>query len=178
MQCLCRTVFYGKPISVKDMFNPKDERGSVETIKKVVSDKLKTLTTHIENEVTYEETIQKLNTIGVDYLKPSEVNTTLKNLDALHEIQGKDKTNFLRAIFTGLFTLLNFLPLLIWRLFAKPKVWEPEFMGTLRFAFSLLIYPIYYGLVFAIVTTISTPILGLGVALGLFVFNWFYTRLE
>lgn len=166
-------LYYGKPISVKGMYDPKDERTSVDRIRTVVSKKLQKLTTHIEDENSYEETIKQLDGMGLDYLNPAEVNRAIESISSLSEKDEGVSFNLLK----GIFMILNFPMVFLWRIFGKPKVWEAEFMGTLRFAFALLTYPMYYGLVFTIVTLIFTPIMGLLATLGLFLFNWIYVRL-
>ena len=169
-------LYFDTPIAVKEMYQPEDEKGSVDKIKEAVSNRLKNLTTHIEDEETYDETIQKLDAQRVDYLNPKAVNTLLQNLPA-EDKRIKKTRNILGGIGKTLFTLLNLPMLLLWRTFGKPKVWEPEFMGTLRFAFSLLTYPLYYILVFAVLAFVWTPIIG-GIAIfGLFTFNWLFARL-
>ncbi|MFS4494520.1 lysophospholipid acyltransferase family protein [Maribacter sp. 2308TA10-17] len=170
-------LYFDTPIAVKELYNPSDEKGSINKIKEAVSNRLKKLTTHIEDEETYEETIQQLDARGVDYLNPEKVNNTLQNLSSGVD-QNQKKISIFGGISKALFTLLNLPMLLIWRTFGKPKVWEPEFMGTLRFAFALLTYPIYYGLVFTIVTLVFNPLIGSGASLGLFVFNWLVVRLN
>ncbi len=168
-------LYFDRPIAINGMYNPADEKGSVDKIKEAVSSRLKTLTTHIENEETYDDIVQKLKARGVDYLNPKEVNAALQNLSSLDKTAGSG-SKVLAGIGKGVFTLLNFPMLLLWRTFGKPKVWEPEFMGTLRFAFALLTYPIYYGIVFGIAANIWNPLAGLAVTVSLFVFNWFYTK--
>ncbi|TMM53216.1 glycerol acyltransferase [Maribacter algarum] len=168
-------LYFDTPIAVNGMYDPTNEKGSVDKIKKAVSSRLKTLTTHIENEETYDETVQKLEIEGVDFLNPKEVNAALQNLNSTDQTV-KKSSDVLAGIGKGIFTLLNLPMLILWRTFGKPKVWEPEFMGTLRFAFALLTYPIYYGLVLVIVATIWNPLAGLIASLSLFVINWSYTK--
>jgi 1-acyl-sn-glycerol-3-phosphate acyltransferase len=168
---------FGAPIAVKELNNPMDEKTSIEVIKEAVSSSLKILTTHIENEETYKETIQQLDALGVDYLNPQEVNRTLENLPSENN-SSKKSTNVLGQLGKVLFIILNFPIVLIWRILVKPKVWEDEFMGTLRYAFTVLVYPIYYVLLFVVLTSIWRPEIGLGAVLGLFLFNWAYVRLN
>lgn len=168
-------LYFDTPIAVKDLYDVTDEKNSIDRIKNTVSNRLKNLTTHIEDEENYDKTISQLDALEVDYLNPKKVNETIRNLSASGSASKKE-TNYLAVITTGIFALVNLPVLLLWRIFAKPKVWEPEFMGTLRFAFSLLLYPIYYGLVFTIVSFLGIPMLSLIVTLGLFVFNWLYVR--
>lgn len=170
-------LYFDTPIAVKEMYDPLDEKASVDRIKQAVSTRLKNLTTHIENENSYEETAKQLDDIGVDYLNPTKVNATLQNMPSLRSLE-KKRPGPLSELAKGTFIFLNFPILLLWRTFGKPKVWEPEFMGTLRFAFAVLTYPIYYGLIFIIVAFIWNPIVGLGATLGLVVLNWLYVRLN
>lgn len=170
-------LYFGTPISVKEFYNPKDEKKSVDSIKEAVSNRLKNLTTHIEDDDTYEETVRQLDAIGVDYLIPKEVNAALQNLPNSADLTEKNPDVLLELV-NVLFKILNFPILFVWRTFAKPKVWEPEFMGTFRFAFALLTYPIYYGLLFTIFALAWNPLVGLVITLGLFMFNWLFARLK
>jgi len=169
-------VFFGKPISVKDWYLSENEKISIDQVKKVVSDQLKTLTTHIEDEASYEAAIDKLNAAGVDFLNPKEANLQLKNALAIGGNKPRNSTGIVSKVFKGVFTLLNLPLVLPWRLFVKPKVWEPEFMGTLRFAFALLVYPLYYLLLFLILVLFMGTGTGLAVVFGVFVFNWVFVK--
>ncbi|MEP3211367.1 MAG: lysophospholipid acyltransferase family protein [Maribacter sp.] len=170
-------LYFDTPIAVKDMYNPMKERESIDRIKDAVSSRLKKLTSHIEDENSYEETVNRLDVIGVDYLNPVQVNEAIAN-GAITEVVTNRQSAFLSELGQSLFWLLNFPIVLFWRTFVKPKVWEPEFMGTLRFAFALLTYPIYYAILFTIVALSWNPLIGLVVALALFVFNWFFVRMK
>lgn len=170
-------LYFDTPIAVKDMYNPMKERESIDRIKDAVSSRLKKLTSHIEDENSYEETVNRLDVIGVDYLNPVQVNEAIAK-GAMTEVVTNRQSAFLSELGQSLFWLLNFPIVLLWRTFVKPKVWEPEFMGTLRFAFALLTYPIYYAILFTIVALSWNPLIGLVVALALFVFNWFFVRMK
>lgn len=174
-------LFFGKPIAVKESYDPADIRFSVEAIKAKVSTSLHGLTTHIADEENYGTILEQLKLAGSDYLNPVAVNEKIASLPENAEfkftaVQGKKGLGLYRFLFKGLFTALNLPVLLIWRTFVKPKVWEPEFMGTLRFGFSLLVYPIYFILVFGAVTWFFNPVMGSVAACVLFFFNWLYAR--
>lgn len=171
------SLFFGKDIAVQDYYNATDLNTSIVQLKEVVSNSLKNLTTHIANEENYEETIKKLDAVGADYLKPQAVKLMLHNLttDALATV--KKTRNKSTGIFDGLFTLLNFPIVLIWRIFVKPKIKEPEFIGTMRYGFAMIGYPIYYLLLFVIFALATNPITALLSIFCLFVFNWVYVRL-
>jgi len=105
--------------------NPTDERGSIDTIKGAVSKRLKGLTTHIENEMGYEETVQQLNAVGVDYLNPSAVNDTIQNLSS-SGVESHSSSGFLSRLGRGMFTLLNFHPLYYGIVFTiATLLWNP-----------------------------------------------------
>ncbi len=168
-------LYFDTPIAVKAMYDPRDEKGSVDRIKEAVFNSLKKHTSHIENEETYEDTLSKLDVARVDYLNPKEVNAALENRD-FNVVESEKQSGFLSGIATGVFAFVNFPIVSLWRTFAKPKVWEAEFMGTLRFAFALVIYPMYYGLVGVVTAFIWSPLVGLGTVLSLLLFNWMFVR--
>lgn len=172
------TVHFGQPITVKDWYAPDDEKLSIDQVKKVVSDQLKTLTSHIEDEAAYDTKIAELNAADVDFLNPKEVNQKLKNNTAIGEKKPQNKVGMLSSIFNGLFTLVNAPVVLPWRLFLKKTVKEAEFLGTLRFAFAQLAYPIYYLLLFFVFAYFMGVSIGLAVVCGVFVFNWMYVKLN
>ncbi|NNE77178.1 MAG: hypothetical protein HKN31_08905 [Pricia sp.] len=172
-------LYYDKSIMVKGMYNPEDTHKSVNRIKKAVSNRLKTLTTHIGDEKHYGNIATQLDQLGVDYLNPFETNRVVQKLVVTPEAKiSKSSTHIFRAFGKGLFTILNFPILLLWRKWLKPKVWEPEFMGTLRFGYALLIYPIYYLVLFIGITLIFNVLTGLLFVVGLLLFNWLYVRLQ
>ena len=171
------SLIYGEPIIVNTLDASDNVKGSVNHLKKAVSDKLKTLTTHIEHEENYENIVGHLNDIGVDYLNPFGTNEVLKNLKINNKVTtAKSSTNAFSILFKSIFHILNFPVVLLWRICVKPKVWEPEFMGTMRFGFSMLIYPIYYLILFIILALVWNTLTTLAVVFGLFLFNWAYAR--
>ncbi len=170
-------LYYGTPILANVLYDSKAVQDSSNGIRDAVSDSLKTLTTHIADEESYEATLQKLDALGVDYLKPKETNAAIKNLDA----SDHSKTNHaiqtvLQTFFEGVFNVLNFPVLILWRTWIKPKVWEPEFMGTMRFGFALLVYPIYYLILFVVIAAIWNASAGCAAIVVIFLFNWAYVR--
>lgn len=170
------SIYYGKDIAVQDLLFDEDQRTSVERIKGAVSEALQKLTAHIP-EKDYDEHIKILDSAGADYLDPVHINSFLKDPKNFEKkentIKAKKMPGKLLAI---LFVLLNLPIILGWKLWLKPKVWEPEFTATLRFSLSLLAFPIYYLLLFfglffwfgSIYAWIGVP--------TLFIFNWAYVK--
>lgn len=170
-------LYYGQPISAKSMYKEKGNQNAVNILKDAVSDSLKTLTTHIEDDESYHTAIQKLDALQVDYLNPTETNAAIQNgSTSNYEKTHAPNPKVLQAIFKGIFIALNFPVIILWRALIKPKVWEPEFMGTLRFGFALLVYPIYYLMLFSVIIAIWNGAAGFTVIVGLFLFNWGYVR--
>lgn len=170
-------IYYDSAIAVRKLYDSEDINGSVNRVKDIVANRLKTLTTHIDDEENYDLLVKRLEARGVDYLNPKETNKTLKTLEISNSKEPPVKpTNFLRDVLKAIFAIFNFPILILWRKWAKPKVWEPEFMGTLRFAFALLVYPLYYLVLFVLLTSIWNLILALSVIIGLFLFNWIYVK--
>lgn len=170
-------IYYDKSILVNTLYDVNDVQGSVNRVKGMVSKRLKHLTTHIEDEKNYDTIIGQLDALDVDYLNPFETNKIIKTVDSSASVTpAVENKSFFGSLATFVFTVLNFPLLLLWRKWARPKVWEPEFMGTLRFGFALLAYPIYYAFIFAIVAMFSNALVGLLVVLLLFFYNWIYVR--
>jgi hypothetical protein len=169
-------LFFGDAISVQDHYDPTEGKTSIDNIKEAVSEKLKTLTTHIKDRDAYGETLKVLDAAAVDYLNPQSVNSKLRNLSTINEAPTAKGKSVMVTVFKALFTVLNLPMVLIWRVFVKPKVPEPEFMGTMRYGFAMLSYPVYYFLLFVVLGLTFGYITSLLVIFGLFIFNCGYVR--
>ncbi len=171
-------LYFGENISIQGLLLKNDIPGSTQKIKDTVAAALKGLTTHVEDDSEYENIISWLDAQGMDYLNPQEVNGTISNYDANNpQSKNVSRPSYARNILKGVFVLLNFPVVSAWRLLIKPKVWEPEFTGTLRFAFALFAYPIYYIIIFILLTATSNSGSALVVVTSVFFFNWIYTRI-
>ena len=169
------SLYYGESILVNDLYTVDDKPASTMAVKEAVSNRLKRLTTHIEEEDRYEEILTQLERAGIDFLDPQEANNAQKSLDSLNLNTKEDKTSI--GLLKLLFTVVNFPVIALWRFWAKPKVWEIEFMSTLRFAFAMISYPVYYlFLLFMVASLFSYKVAFITIAF-LFVFNWTYVRL-
>lgn len=169
---------FGKPIGVQKLYDKNDVHASTLVVKNAISDALKTLTTHIEDDDNYEKITTRINALEIDYLNVPKVTKAIEELDLDALItQKKPRKNIFQASFKLLGVLLNLPVILGWRIFLKPKVWEPEFTGTLRFAYSLLVFPIYYLLVFLFTLAFFTPLIALCSVLALFLFNCLFVKL-
>jgi len=170
--------YFGEAISVQDMYDPDDLLGSALRIKDRVQKELQTLTTHIGPELDYNSTINTLDALGLDYLRPNEVNAALKDLGKLG-IAKKPKrgTNPFSSLFKVVFEILNYPLVGPWRKYIKPKIKEKEFVSSARFLYSMVFYPIYYLLLFMILWLVIGPMIAFVVVLAYILFNAAYVKL-
>ncbi|MEO1012137.1 MAG: lysophospholipid acyltransferase family protein [Bacteroidota bacterium] len=172
-------IFFGKDIPVRPLYDPGNLGTTADSLKQEVSRSLKCLTTHVENEDDYNKIIGILDKSNTDYLSPQKVNLQIKQMKELSKFSGKgekplDKPSPLYPIFL----LLNLPVVLLWRWVLRPRVWEPEFTATLRFALALLVYPLYYVVLLGILASIFGAAIAVVSILGIFLFNLLYVRLE
>ncbi len=162
-----------------EMSQMKVDQHTVKTangLKMLVFDRLKKLTTHIDSEENYGHVVRQLNANGVDYLDPAETNERINigfDLKSDFYEESRERGN---RLWKWLFSVVNFPIVLPWRLWIKPRVWEPEFTATLRFGFALLVYPLYYALLFCVASLVWNLGVGLALILALFLFNWGYVK--
>ena len=152
------SVYFGNHISAKDYWD--DNNLDFIGISKAVSVELKKLTTHIDPLNEYEEKLSKLKQLNVDFTNPISVNECLSN-DFEYSGEKKKTDSKLYSIFKVLVKIFYFVPYLIWKKLAFPKVKELEFLGTFRYALIITLAPI-----FLLITVIILNIL-LGKTIGL-----------
>lgn len=172
-------IYYGKSLEVNKYYAAANEQESARVLKTVVFDNLKELTTHIEDEENYLEIESALRRKEISFLNPIKVNAQLKTLKttSIQSVTEKDGLG-VNHIFKVVFALLNLPLLLFWWLSVKPKVWEPEFLSTIRFAYSLVMFPVYFlflsicmGWLFGCFTGILVPFL-------IFIYNIAYVKIR
>ncbi|WP_339727246.1 lysophospholipid acyltransferase family protein [Maribacter stanieri] len=167
------SIYYGKPISAKRLFNAADLNSSSLTIKNKITSNLRQLTTHIPNEEQYDAINNRLINEKADFLNPIAINKKVKAYSKQHlgdsneVVIPNQNTDFYKSVFS----ILNFPVVIVWRLWLKPKVPEDEFMGTFRFAFGLLSYPIYLVLLFILLSIFSTLSIALLITVVLTMIN-------
>ncbi|WP_040279864.1 lysophospholipid acyltransferase family protein [Psychroserpens damuponensis] len=141
-------IHFGKPITV-GLELLEDKAQSVLKLKEEVSQQLKELTIHIEND-NYELTLQQLKDLNVDFTKPETVNQCIAN-NFKDCKQAKPKlVHPIKQIAKVLLILNLFAPYLIWKKIAEPKIKEIEFTSTFRFAIVISLVPIFIILVMII----------------------------
>ena len=153
------SVFFGEPIVAKD-FVLKNKNESIVNLKLKIQSEISKLTTHIPDN--YDDTIAKLNTLQVDYLNPKAVNNCIANNCENDELKQGSKIKGLQFFFKGLLILNLFLPYLIWKFIAQPKIKEIEFISTFRFALAITLVPFYLltvGILLAVLVSFKMAII-------------------
>jgi len=127
----------------------EDKHKKVIELKAAVFDSLTKLTTHIETD-NYEEVHQKLIDLNVDFTKPDQINSCIKNNFNNCEIQVVKPDGIIKKLSKIFLIICVFLPYFIWKKVAQPKINEIEFTATFRFAIAITLVPIFIVLVMII----------------------------
>jgi len=154
------SIYFGKPIAAKP-FVSGNRNDDVVSLKHNIHSEISKLTTHIPAE-GYEETLQKLDALHVDYLNPKAVNKCIANNFEDCEQKPKSNLNWLRSLLKGLLILNLLPPYLIWKFVAQPKIKDIEFTGTFRFAIAITLVPLYLLIIGFVLAAIFTSTIGFG----------------
>ena len=154
------SLYFGKSLSAKD-YVTEDRNQGVVRLKADVHHALTQLTANIP-EAAYEDTLERLEQKGVDFLDPKAVNQCIAT--DLKDCKTKPKSAFdpLRALLKGLLILNILPPYLLWKFYVQPKIKELEFTSTFRFAVAITVVPLYLLIVSAIIASVFTFNIGLG----------------
>jgi len=152
-------IYFGEPFAAKDFIKDNKNEGILE-LKQTVQNKIMNLTAHISEE-NYEEDLQRLNNLNVDFLKPNEVNLCLKSNFENCKVKTKNKTKYLSIFFQTLLKINLIVPYAIWKFVARPKIKEIEFISTFRFAIAITLVPIYLFIVTIVLLNIHSVLAGL-----------------
>jgi len=137
------SLYFGKPFLANNFYKKNNLNGSIEDLKKEVSDKLKQLTTHIEDQ-NYDKTIAQLG--NVDFLKPKKVNELIKELpNSKPKTTPEKEPTRVWKVLKLIVAINSFIPLLIYKSFV-PKIKEIEFISTAKFGVGITAFPLFYTL--------------------------------
>lgn len=141
----------GEDFRVQDFYDPNDLKLSESKLKDEVFKRLRSLTTHIDDETTYDNVLSQLENKKMDFLQPKKINALIDTLDTSHKIDtGPRKPALLKKTAKFLFKIINFPVLLLWNKRVKFSAKDIEFRATLRFMMSILMFPLFYLLEFLI----------------------------
>ncbi|MBT8253448.1 MAG: 1-acyl-sn-glycerol-3-phosphate acyltransferase [Bacteroidia bacterium] len=134
-------VYVGHPIPYK-LKADQTRHQQVIQMKSEVHTALTRLTTHIP-ETNYSEDLLKLKSKHVNFLDPISVNRCIESDFKDCESMPKSRLEPFRAILKTILKIVMFLPYAVWKLLVKPRIKEPEFIATFRFAVAVILAPIY-----------------------------------
>ncbi|NNK82778.1 MAG: glycerol acyltransferase [Flavobacteriaceae bacterium] len=154
------SIIYGKPIQAKQFVKPIRNNETVVNLKTTIQSEMAKLTTDIPKD-TYQEDLEKLEALNVDYLNPKQVNACLQSNFKNCEKRKPSKLKGLRTVLKYLLIINVIVPFLVWKKIAQPKINEIEFTATFRFAIALTITPIYLLLIALVLGLIFSTTVGL-----------------
>lgn len=135
------SIYYGKPILANTYYDKDDINASSIKLKELVSDQLKTLTSHIDHE-HYEQIVATFK--NKEFLNPQKINAAF-NDPARLSLEKTESTKQVMAwrILKILVIINSLIPLLIYK-GIEPKIKEVEFVGTTKYALGITAFPLFY----------------------------------
>ena len=173
------SMYIGKDFAVQDYYDPNDLTQSEIKLKNEIYKRLKVLTTHIQDEETYDNVLVQLNNQKVDYLKPNVVNRIIQGIDPnVVSTPNKGKTRWFSGFINIIFTLINFPVILPWNKKVKSIGMDIEFRTTLRFMLSMILFPMYYLVLYLVFSYTLGQEIALTIFLTHLLFNLIYVKLR
>lgn len=158
------SIYYGKPIPVAEYFNQPQPQGANE-LRHAVATSLKELITHVADEIHYAEIIRQLEHQPVNYLDPIATNTALRSISVNTvsiKAPQKRKKNLLVLPLYYFLIAINYIPLLWWKKIAN-GIKDPVFISSLKFAFGIFIFPVFYFMLACISLLFTSPVIAISI---------------
>jgi 1-acyl-sn-glycerol-3-phosphate acyltransferase len=148
-------ISFGKPINVADYKEVylQDQNKAIDAITKKLSGSLKANIVHFESKENYDQVLKSFLEQRIykrDLQKQLAADQALVNSleNGVAFMEKSDKKNPLRQILANtwlaLWHIVSFIPGSIVNLMVKKMVRDPDFIGTMRYAFSIFLYPVIY----------------------------------
>ena len=135
------SLYFGKPMAAQS-FISEHRNNDVVKLKAKIHLEMRQLTTNIPEE-DYQDTLDKLEALNVDFLDPMTVNTCVDSGFQDCQKRHVEKANLLRWAIHVIFIGVYILPYAIWKFVVKPKIKEIEFVSTFRFALAVTLAPLW-----------------------------------
>ena len=135
------TLCFGKALLATDYLG-LDQAAETRRLKNDVWQAITQLTTHIPVD-TYQESLQKLQELGADFLNPEAVNSCLNSDFQSCSFNRLPEPQKLKAFFKFFMIVLLIGPYIIWKFLAEPKIKEVEFVATFRFGLAISLVPLW-----------------------------------
>ena len=133
------SIYFGEPISVNELKVGEEINAASADLRIKVSAAMKKLTTHIENQVDYDQIIKSFR--EEDFLYPEKVNKKLSTTKEF--IPSSEELNNSFNFLTPIVKINSFFPLLIWK-YVYPKIDEDEFISTFKFSIGITTFPFFF----------------------------------
>ena len=151
-------LYYGTPIDANEIYKNNIPSKSINVLKKKVSDQLKTLSVHLEDDENYKEELSKLNKAQVDFTKVETINSIVK--EGVFLSKRKTPMNYMRPMLS-IIILNSLIPYLIWKRKSSNNT-DKDFTGSLRFATNIFLFPFFYILQSVILSLFYNWKIGIG----------------
>lgn len=132
---------FGCPLASRD-YQHLDENVFAKQLKIDVYKALTTLTTHIDTD-DYDNILMALKRQKVNFLCPEEVNHCIATNFKDCKSHPEKTVKFIKSIAKVGLIIGLCVPYAIWKFIVEPKVKEPEFTATFRFAIVISLVPIF-----------------------------------
>lgn len=129
----------GEPIRANDYYQREKHTVSSAALKEEVRDRLKNLTTHIEDQEKHDHLESCFQ--EEEFLDPQKVNRKLEQPELLKTVDQDNSTDF--NLLLPLVKVNSFFPLLIWNRI-KTRIKEEEFIATYKFSVGVTAFPLFY----------------------------------
>ncbi len=143
----CVAIYFAKAIPSTN-YNHLTDVDATNQIKADVFNIMSRLTTQIP-EVNYDQVLEKLIALNVDFTNPEEVNQCIAS-NFENCITKIDTKSLIKSILKPVVYFVLFLPIIVWRQLIIPKIKEDEFLSTFRFAVCITLVPLWLLIVFVI----------------------------
>ena len=129
----------GEAIRANDYYQREKHTVSSTALKEEVRNRLKKLTTHIEDQENhdYMESCFRED----EFFDPQKVNSKLEKPELLEPLTHDNSSDF--NLLLPLVKVNSFFPLLIWN-YLKPRISEEEFISTYKFSVGITAFPLFY----------------------------------
>ncbi len=134
-------LIFGEPILANNFYAIDNKNTLIKELKTQISDQLKNLTVHINDDENYNTITTALNKTAIDYTDVNKSNELIKKCayPSKKKIEKENKLLYYSII------LNSFIPYLIWKSLSE-KIPEIEFTDTFRFALGITLFPFFYAL--------------------------------
>lgn len=146
------SVHFGQPVDVSQFLN--EEKSDFNALREKVSEEMKKLIVHIEDLNDYPAIEAKLALEGFDFIDPQRTNSRISELWKNEKGMVADFSSKKSPVPDFLFRLFHFPVLEGWS-HIRSKITDPVFNASLKFVYGIFAFPIYYLLIFLIVSLLS-----------------------